>query len=125
MCHNLEHYYLFIILLCALTCSTFGEDSDIEETKNSESQEFLQSLKDYEDTLTKQINAIDNYFSFSYADEKALTEEFTEEYVSNPINVYKMIKRHVFGVPKMTQPFQDPDQWDDILNKRLNDIINK
>ena len=94
-----------VILLLGVTL-TLGEEVDLfSSTAEMEKlfqreQEFSDKLESHLKTVEKQLKALDwfldtNYKNYNY------TEEDAEEYVSNPINTYVLLKRTALYWPQV------------------------
>ena len=81
----------------------------------------MESLKKYNEKLDKQIAVIDAYFNYYYFDHKGLNLEITDEYVSNPINVYRMIDR-LSNLHYLGEKFVGHDDWDYLIGEKLKKI---
>jgi prolyl 4-hydroxylase len=106
-----------------LICSSFGAKdifSSMDEMKTLfEEEESLvkileQSLKDTE----TQIDVIDTYIKHGYTSETRPKLSDQEEYVSNPVNVYAMIRRlSKFWPPAMKQLQTLEQNWPKVMKK--------
>ena len=109
----------FFLLLC---CDLILTSSESEvKSKCHETEQHMESLKKYDEKLDKQIAVIDAYFNYYYFDHKGLNLEITDEYVSNPINVYRMIDR-LSNLHYLGEKFVGHDDWDYSINEKLKKL---
>ena len=75
------------------------------ERLNEQVNELLTDLKKYQSELQSQIDLIDWYFQTSYQDMNS--DNHAEEYVSNPVNTYRMIERLSTRYPEVMKKLRN------------------
>ena len=95
------------------------------ERLNEKVNELLTDLKKYQSELQSQIELIDWYFQTSYQDMNS--DNHAEEYVSNPVNTYRMIERLSTRYPEVMKKLRNDSAPLDInpLEKYLSLIQTK
>ncbi len=75
-------------------------------------------IKDHLDVVDNLIKTIDWYFKEGFTDTDAYLQEDIEEYISNPINVFVMIKRGALYWPKLKSKLTNQtmlQEWDQLM----------
>ena len=107
------------------SCSNFVKvsNTDIEsEQLCHKTISLIDNLENYDKTLDEKIAAIDLYLNYYYVNSEGLTLDISDEYVSNPINVYRMIDR-LSHISDMTRKFIDGDAWDKPIRENVNKLV--
>ena len=119
-------YLIFIVLMIVQSsCSNFVKvsNTDIEsEQLCHKTISLIDNLENYDKTLDEKIAAIDLYLNYYYVNSEGLTLDISDEYVSNPINVYRMIDR-LSHISTMTKKFIDGDAWDKSIREDVNKLV--
>ena len=106
-------------------CSNFekisNNDSESEPLCH-ETVTLIDNLENYDKTLDEKIAAIDLYLNYYYVNSEGLTLDISDEYVSNPINVYRMIDR-LSHISDMTKKFIDGDAWDKSIRENVSKLV--
>ena len=106
-------------------CSNFekisNNDSESEPLCH-ETVTLIDNLENYDKTLDEKIAAIDLYLSYYYVNSEGLTLDISDEYVSNPINVYRMLDR-LYHISTMTRKFIDGDDWDKSIRENVDKLV--
>ena len=84
---------------------------------------LIDNLENYDKTLDEKIAALDLYLNYYYVNSEGLTLDISDEYVSNPINVYRMIDR-LSHISDMTRKFIDGDAWDKSIRENVNKLVS-
>ena len=83
---------------------------------------IIEQLRKYDQKLHEQINAIDWYLDNAYYEHDKLDDISEEEYVSTPINTFKMIQRLSSTIGVVTRQFQGNDMWDESLKEDVDRV---
>ena len=83
---------------------------------------LIDNLENYDKTLDEKIAALDLYLNYYYVNSEGLTLDISDEYVSNPINVYRMLDR-LYHISDMTRKFIDGDAWDKSIRENVNKLV--
>ena len=83
---------------------------------------MIKNLENYEKSLDEKIAAIDLYLNYYYVNSEGLTLDISDEYVSNPINVYRMLDR-LYHISDMTRKFIDGDAWDKSIRENVDKLV--
>ena len=106
-------------------CSNFvkvsNNDSEFEPLCH-ETVSLIDNLEKYDKTLDEKIAALDLYLKYYYVNSEGLTLDISDEYVSNPINVYRMLDR-LYHISDMTRKFIDGDSWDKSIWENVNKLV--
>ena len=106
-------------------CSNFvkvsNTDSELEPLCH-ETVTLIDNLENYDKSLDEKIAAIDLYLNYYYVNSEGLTLDISDEYVSNPINVYRMLDR-LYHISDMTRKFLDGDAWDKSIRENVNKLV--
>ena len=119
-------YLIFIVVMIVRSnCSNFvkvsNTDSELEPLCH-ETVTLIDNLENYDKSLDEKIAAIDLYLNYYYVNSEGLTLDISDEYVSNPINVYRMIDR-LSHISDMTRKFIDGDAWDKSIRENVNKLV--
>ena len=99
-----------------------SEKSAGKKIKFRKKEIIIENLENYEKSLDEKIAAIDLYLNYYYVNSEGLTLDISDEYVSNPINVYRMIDR-LSHISDMTRKFIDGDAWDKPIRENVNKLV--
>jgi hypothetical protein len=112
-------------MIAQSNCSNFvkvsNNDSELESLCH-ETVELIDNLENYDKTLDEKIAALDLYLNYYYVNSEGLTLDISDEYVSNPINVYRMLDR-LYHISTMTMKFIDGDAWDKSIMENVNKLV--
>jgi len=119
-------YLIFIVVMIVQSnCSNFvkvsNNDSELEPLCH-ETVTLIDNLENYDKTLDEKIAALDLYLNYYYVNSEGLTLDISDEYVSNPINVYRMLDR-LYHISDMTRKFIDGDAWDKSIRENVNKLV--
>ena len=106
-------------------CSNFVKVSNTDSESEPlchKTVTLIENLENYDKTLDEKIAAIDLYLNYYYVNSEGLTLDISDEYVSNPINVYRMIDR-LSHISDMTRKFIDGDAWDKSIRENVNKLV--
>ena len=106
---------------CSNSVKNSNNDSELKPLCH-ETVTLIDNLENYSKTLDEQIAAIDLYLNYYYVNSEGLTLDISDEYVSNPINVYRMIDR-LYHIPDSYQKFIDGDAWDKSIRENVNKLV--
>ena len=83
---------------------------------------LIENLENYDKALDEKIAAIDWYLNYYYVNFEGLTLDISDEYVSNPINVYRMLDR-LYHISDLTVKFIDGDAWDKSIMENVDKLV--
>ena len=116
-------YLIFTVLMIVQSnCSSFSNTVSKLEPVCHETVTMIDNLENYEKSLDEKIAAIDLYLKYYYVNSEGLTLDISDEYVSNPINVYRMIDR-LSHISDMTRKFIDGDAWDKSIRENVSKLV--
>lgn len=104
-----------LILNCQSRENVFSSTEEMKTLCHS-----FDNLKIYEKDLDTAIKALDFFFDYNYQDLSILTEENAEEYVSNPINIFRMIERLSYGIEDLNPSLGKLRLHQNILSEEMN-----
>ena len=117
---------LMLIMLWQSNCFSYISDifSSVKELKSlcHEKVKVIEDLEKYDKRLEEKIAALDWYLNYYYVDYENLTPEIAEEYVSTPVNAYRIMDR-LYHVTNMTRNFSDRDAWDTFIGKNVSKLV--
>ena len=106
-------------------CSNFvkvsNSDSELKPLCH-ETVTLIDNLENYDKSLDEKIAALDLYLNYYYVNSEGLTLDISDEYVSNPINVYRMLDR-LYHISDMTRKFIDGDAWDKSIRENVDKLV--
>ena len=94
------------------TKDVFSSAQDMEELC-TQTNKLLSDLKLYQSELDSQIQALNFYFETGY-ENLNLSDVEAEEYVSNPVNTYRMIERLSVRFPPLVRKLTKDSLWPEI-----------
>ena len=103
-------------------CSSFSNTVSELKPLCHETVTLIDNLENYDKTLDEKIAAIDLYLNYYYVNSEGLTLDISDEYVSNPINVYRMLDR-LYHISTMTRKFIDGDAWDKSIRENVDKLV--
>ena len=109
-------------MIAQSNCSSFSNTVTELEPLCHETVTLIDNLENYDKTLDEKIAAIDLYLNYYYVNSEGLTLDISDEYVSNPINVYRMLDR-LYHISTMTRNFIDGDDWDKSIRENVNKLV--
>lgn len=104
-----------LVLLVSSCAFSSSADIDIPEMEKNLELKLVQELK----TIQDKIDHIDWFFKVGYHNQEKPIMDDIDEFVSNPINTYAMIKRlSVYWPPLQDHIFNETatGQWDELMN---------
>ena len=116
---------LAILALSTVSATNAADHSDLMEKQKILDKKLDKQLK----IIQHQIDHIDWYFKAGYSNEgDEMMMEDVDEFVSNPINTFTMIKRLTLYWPSVRDHLFNQtiiDQWGDFLNevKSFNELL--
>ena len=102
-----------------MSSSSGGAYEEMEKEDEVTTTALDTRIKQHLDVIQDQINAIDWYFKEGFTNPDAYLQEDIEEYISNPINVFVMIKRGALYWPYVKDKLNNQtmfDEWDQMLS---------
>ena len=106
---------------CSKIVKESNNDSELEPLCH-ETVTLIDNLENYDKTLDEKIAAIDLYLNYYYVNSDGLSLDISDEYVSNPINVYRMLDR-LYHISDMTRKFIDGDAWEKSIRENVDKLV--
>ena len=109
-------------MIAQSNCSSFSNTVSELEQLCHETVTLIDNLENYDKSLDEKIAALDLYLNYYYVNSEGLTLDISDEYVSNPINVYRMLDR-LYHISDITRKFIDGDAWDKSIRENVNKLV--
>jgi predicted PurR-regulated permease PerM len=110
---------VLLAALSAIICLATTTSTDVTELMNQQ-KDLEDKLENHMNTIEHQLKQIEWYLKVGYHNQDNLMMDDIDEFVSNPVNVYTMIKRTSKYWPHLkNQLFNDTanEEWDNLFKQ--------